>query len=246
MISIKAIDALTISHFCTHIRSFFLRNDFIEIVLYDTATYSITNINQIKTETGDYLRTTTEPDIWEVGLNYDKYFCITSLFRMENSDSLFHKNEFKILDFYVKNSTEHEILNLIFNCMLYIENELNLPSLSSIDISRCTFETARNLTYHHYTGKILQIDQYPIEESFYDEVDPSTGKTKKGELFYIYDKIPIEFCVYGQVGDNKNYNNIISNFKFEHGNIGSLNIYGACIGIERIIACYEILKSMRG
>lgn len=243
MIDIRTIDNLTLSQFCHHLRTFFINKNFEEIVLFDTSVYEVASTNQIRTETGDYLRATTEPDIWETGLKYDKFFCITSLFRNEQLNSLFHKREFKVLDFYIKNSTEKEILTLLFDCLSYLENQLNTPSLSDINISRCTFEAAQNINYHQYTNQILQIVQYPIEESFYDDIDQSTGKTKKGEFFYIHDATPIEFGVYGQVGDNKNHTQRITNFKFDHENICSLNIYGACIGIERLITCYQILKT---
>ncbi len=126
---IKTIDALLISQFSNCIREFFLKNSFYEITLFGTTKYSVTNTNQIRTSTGEFLRNTAEPEIWQTGLDLHKFFCITSLFRNEDLSSPLHKNEFKVVDFYIKDSSEKEIIDVFFNALEYLEQQLNLPEL---------------------------------------------------------------------------------------------------------------------
>lgn len=242
MRDIKTIDTLVISEYANCIREFFLKKRFYEVSLFDTTKYSVTNTNQIKSSTGEFLRTTTEPEIWQYGLDFDKFFCITSLFRDEDKTSLLHKNEFRIVDFYIKNAREELILETFFKALEYLESELNLPKLSKLKIHSCDYEEFVTTNFFDVPFSIYKVENYPVEESFYDVVDTKTGKTKKGELFFVGKGQPIEFSVFGQVDENKNPHNKIENFSFAIPNIKSLNLYGMCLGIERAILCYEILK----
>ena len=146
------------------------------------------------------------------------------------------------MDFYIKNSSEEETLNTFFSALEYLEQELNLPELSKLKLHSSDFEDFKFRDFNSYVNSIFKVENYPIEESFYDVIDDITGKSKKGELFFIGNESPIEFSVFGQVDENKNPNNKIDNFKFKNPNIKSLNLYGMCLGIERTIFCYENLK----
>lgn len=243
MKDIKSINSLVISQYTNCLREFLLRNAFYEVTLFDTTPFHITNTSQVKTEIGEFLRNTTEPEIWELGLNDDRFFSITSLFRKEDPESLLHKNEFKIVDFYIKNTSEVEILNFFFGALDYLEETLKLPHLSNkSSLNICDYNEFAKLDLSSYEFQIFKVENYPIEESFYDVIDINTGKSKKGELFFIAEGEPIEFSVFGQVDENKNPNNKVENFKFKLNDIRSLNLFGMCLGIERTILCYEILK----
>jgi len=244
MVDIKTIDSLVISQFASCLREFFLMKDFYEVALFDTTKYIVTNTKQIKTKTGEYLRNTTEPEIWQLGIDYDRFFCITSLFRNEDVSSLLHKNEFKIVDFYQKNSNENEMLKTLFEALEFLEERFCLPKLSGLQIKVYDFDDFINLNTITKDTSIFKVENYPLEESFYDVVDDKTGKSKKGELFFVCNESPIEFSVYGQVDKNKNPLNKIKNFNFD-SNIKSLNLFGMCLGIERIILCYQTLKELQ-
>lgn len=242
MTDIKTIDTFVISNFVNCIREYFLRNNFYEVTLYDTTKYSVTNTSQIKTETGDLLRYNTEPEIWQMGVDYDKFFCITSLFRNEDLSSLLHKNEFKVVDFYIKNSNETKIFSIFYELLKYLEEHLYLPILSGLRLHPCDFEDFKNNNVTSKGNSIYKVENYPIEESFYDAIDDATGKSKKGELFFLGDKNVIEFSVFGQVDENKNPLNVVEKFNLTEPNIKSLNLFGMCLGIERTILCYEAMK----
>lgn len=242
MKDIKTINSLVISQYANCLREFLLRNVFYEVSLFDTTPFHVTNTSQIQTETGEFLRNTTEPEIWELGLNEDRFFSITSLFRKEDLKSLLHKNEFKIVDFYIKNTSEAEILNLFFQALDYLEEKLKLPHLSNKPLNICDHKEFSKLDFSSFEFQLFKVENYTIEESFYDVIDTNTGKSKKGELFFIADSKPIEFSVFGQADENKNPINKIENFQFKFNGIRSLNLFGMCLGIERTILCYEILK----
>ncbi|MGA3288571.1 MAG: amino acid--tRNA ligase-related protein [Bacteroidota bacterium] len=239
---IKAIDTLLISEYSNTIRSFFLKNNYYEVSLFNTTKHRITNTNQIKTSTGDFLRYTTEPEIWKQGLDLDKFFCLTSLFREEDEASLLHKNEFKIVDFYIKNGNPELIVKIFFEVLEYLESSLKLPKLSKLNIIPSDFEEFNNDKFSGVPKTIYKVDNYPITESFYDAADIKTGKSKKSELFYSDVGQLIEFSVFGQVDKNSNPQNKIENYTFGNTEIKSLNLYGMCLGIERTILCYETLK----
>ncbi len=243
MENIKTIDSLLINQFTNSIRKFFLLNDFDEVFLFDTTEYNITNTNQIKTSNGDLLRNTTEPEIWNMGLGFERFFCIASLFRKEDEDSLLHKNEFRIVDFYIKNANEKLILDTFLNLLKHLESSSNLAELSKLNVYPCDYEEFIEMNYSNSTSMIYKVENYPIDESFYDAVDSSTGKSKKSELFLVHESYPIEFGVLGQVDENKNSRNRIDNFSFQQLNIKSLYLYGMGFGIERIILCYNALKN---
>jgi hypothetical protein len=88
MIDIKTIDTLVISQFANCLREYFTMKGFYEVTLFDTTKYIVTNSNQIKTKTGEFLRNTTEPEIWQLGIDYERFFCVASLFRNEDLSSL--------------------------------------------------------------------------------------------------------------------------------------------------------------
>ena len=242
MKNIKAIDNLVVSQYCNYLRAFFLEQGFCELTLYNTTHFEITNTNQIRISTNDFLRNTTEPDIWNLGVQeYDKFFCISSLFRNEDLSSPIHKNEFKIIDFYIKNSSEQSILAVAFNALSFLEFQLHLPSLSKLPVEACLFESFTAIGSYR-TPSILKVQDYPIEESFYDAVDPVNGKIMKGELFFFGGDKPIEVSVFGKVGENINSTNRIKDFEFKVQNIEGIDLFGMCFGIERIIMCYELLR----
>lgn len=247
MVNVHSLDSSLLCHFINHFRTFFLNAGFAEITLFDTTPYFIKDWGQIATNTGEYLRSTTEPEVWHMGLDhaYDKFFCITSLFRRESTKSWLHKNEFKLVDFYIRNSNEDALLTLYYDCLSYLETTLDLPHFSTLATSSFSFDEASTLPFAHYNDRILRVDHYPLNDSFYDEFDPSTGTVKRGELFYVNDGQPLEFGAYGQLGNNANPNRSIP-FVPPIDDLGSLNIYWGCIGIERLMICYELLRHFRG
>lgn len=240
MIDIKEIDTLLISKYINLLRTFFISKGFEEIVLSDITTYNYNDSEQIKTTSGERLRNTTEPEIWEIGMNYDKFFCIPSLFRNEKMASDIHKKEFKIIDFYIKESNEDEILDYYIEVLQYIEQKLDLFKLSELEVKCCNFEEFEKITSNNQNISILKVRNYPITESFFDAIDENTGQSKKGELFFLDGNRAIEFGVFGQVGENKNPNNCINSLHIEK--VKNAKLYGMCLGIERIIFCYEISK----
>lgn len=236
---IKSINSKEIIPFINSARQFLLNSYFKEFILPIYTSYSISNIEQIKTETEKTLRTTTEPEIWLIAEDSMKFFCITSLFRRENKESKLHKEEFRIIDFYKKQSTKDEILEIGIQMLENFEQQNNLRFLSKLNMIEIEHENFEKACKNILTPTIVNVTNYPVEESFYDEVNPETGKTYKGELFYIDDEHEIEFSVYGKVANNRNPVNKL----IENSNIESYpdNLFGMCFGFERIILVYKIL-----
>lgn len=237
---IKSIKNKEISSFLNSARHFLDDAEFQEYLLPVYTDYSISNVEQIKTETNKILRTTTEPEIWLLAKDSLRFFCITSLFRRENIASKLHKEEFKIVDFYKQNSSNKDILQFGIEMLKNFEKDYNLPLLSNLEIVEIEFDNFKKICEQIKTPTIINVVNYPIEESFYDEVNPETGKTHKGELFYVDSNFQIEFSVYGKVANNKNPEiQLIKNkaiYTFPN------NLFGMCFGFERVIMVYKILR----
>jgi hypothetical protein len=133
------------------------------------------------------------------------------------------------------------MIRTLIGALEFLEERLGLPKLSRLPIKVFDFEDFENKNTLTKDTSIFKVENYPLEESFYDVVDDKTGKSKKGELFFVCNESPIEFSVFGQVDKNKNPLNKIKNFNFDN-NIKSLNLFGMCLGIERTILCYQTLK----
>ncbi len=241
-IDIKTIDEDTINNFENLIRKYLSMETFTEIFLPEITPYLVTNTNQIKNSKGEILRNTTEPEIWQNGLKYNNFFCITNLFRKEDETSFLHKEKFRIVDFYLNQTHEKHVLDIYCKMLEFLEFAMKLPKLSRLKMVTCDFNKFSSIKYNNSTERMYKIENYPPQESFYDEIDPKTGNSKKSELFLMTNSGPIEFGVLGQVGDNINPKNRIDDFSFQRLNNKPKDLYGMGIGIERLILCYEYLK----
>lgn len=241
--NINQIDFSTINKAINSCKTVLVEEYFNEYHLFLLSNYFLTRSDQIYTTTGKSLRSTTEPDIWEAAYNDEKFFCVTSLFRKEEINSLLHKEEFKIIDFYVNNSNINELFRICKEMMQSLEKKFSFPSLSEFEFIEVDFNEYKNLKLNIYNGRIINVINYPVEESFFDEINPLTNKTYKGELFYVDNGNLIEFGVYGKVGENRNPTNEIKDFLYTKQSVNFKNLFGMCFGIERILFVYKKLIS---
>lgn len=238
MKNIKEIPLIDISKTITICRQVLNSKNFFEYSLFSYVPYHLTNTEFILTNSNKILRSTTEPDIWQISNLYNNFFAVTSLFRKEQLDSNLHKEEFKVIDFYSSELSLDAIYNLLREILYSIENEFYFPNLSKKNFISIDYDTFLKLDYQLYDQNVIKVIDYPITESFYDAINPSNNKTYKSELFFIYENIPIEFSVFGKVAANQNPLVKLASDTEYLSNV-HIDLFGMCIGIERLLFIYN-------
>ena len=79
MDSIRNIKTLELSKYINSFRELLIGKGFFEHSLYSTTDHKIENTPYFKLTDGLFLRYGTEPDVWEIGQDFDKFFCLQAL-----------------------------------------------------------------------------------------------------------------------------------------------------------------------
>jgi hypothetical protein len=230
---------LTLSHFINIVRAYLLGRDFFEHRLYSSVPYKIENTDYFKLKDGLFLRVNPEPDIWEIGTEYDHFFWIGSMFRKEKKLSSIHQYEFTVADIYLKNGSQSDVLNLFFSILDMLEERLGLKKLSESLVQYMTYE-------EFHTTKLpkskdaswIVVTDYPNNESFFDQkID--TSKTSKFEIYFVKNGEATEIAACGTLGDNRNEKQYIQgkNSKISKKLLDKKFI-GFGFGMERLIRIY--------
>ncbi|MEK6961295.1 MAG: hypothetical protein AABX47_09060 [Nanoarchaeota archaeon] len=230
------VDNEQLSRAINSIRKFLLNQNFFEVHLYSTTNYKIENTNFFQLKDDLFLRFNPEPDIWQAGLNHNKFFWIGSMFRNEPKLSIFHSFEFSVADIYEmgdKGTVKKKLIAIIKQ----LEKDLRLKPLSKKVIVIDYNDSMESVSERECW---ILVDNYPKEESFYD-TSIGDGRTKKFEFFYKNNDEIIEIVACGELGENANPKNFIKNKDaivqkepLKKGFVG----FG--IGIERLMALYSM------
>jgi|SRR3989344_4802251 len=240
MKTIKEINLVKLSAHINAFRDYFLHNDFFEQTLYSTVPYVVTNTDSFKLKDNLFLRYFPEPEIWVAQEQSEKFFWIGSLFRDEKEITKIHNYEFKIVDFYIKDSSMEKIVAVFFESLRFIESSLSLSGLSKLETIFITHDDFNAGKFDHVGKRWLVVTNYPKEESFYDAVSEDKKTTSKFEIMFINAGEITEIAAAGVIGENLNKTKIIIDTKtiFQE-NIFTKNFIGLGFGVERLIYLYE-------
>jgi len=117
MDDIKKINVLTLSKYINIFRQFLLKKDFFEHTMYSFVSFKIKNADCFKINGTLFLRYGTEPEVWRIGENFNKFFWIGSLYRKEKKLSKIYKYEFKLVDFYIRGGSMQDIINIFLGLL---------------------------------------------------------------------------------------------------------------------------------
>lgn len=243
MKTIKEINLLRISEYINVCRDYFSKNNFFEQTLYSTVPYAVTNTDSFQLKNNLFLRHFPEPEIWIAQEKSDKFFWIGSLFRNEKEITKIHNYEFKIVDFYVKDASTKEIVNLFFELLCSIEKSLSLTGLSKLEITFITFEDFSAGKFVRTGKHWLVVTNYPKEESFYDAISEDQKTTSKFEIMFVNSGEVTEIAAAGVIGKNLNEVRTIIDANNSLGfseNVYAKNFIGLGFGVERLIYLYEL------
>lgn len=243
MKAIKEINLLRISEYINVCRDYFSKNNFFEQTLYSSVPYAVTNTDSFQLKNNLFLRYFPEPEIWVAQETSDKFFWIGSLFRNEKEITKIHNYEFKIVDFYIKDASTKEIVNLFFELLRSIEKTLGLAGLSKLEIIFITYENFNAGKFDHSGKHWLIVTDYPKEESFYDAISENQKTTSKFEIMFVNSGEITEIATAGIIGKNLNPTRTIINTDDSFGfseNVYAKNFIGLGFGVERLIYLYEL------
>ena len=243
MKNISEVSTLELSSYINTIRKILLLEGFFEHHLYSTNNYKIEDTEYFKVEDETYLRFNPEPEIWVIGDKHDRFFWIGSLFRKENKLTPIHKNEFTVVDIYLKEKDREYMVSFFFEILKKIEKELDLQNLSKLPVEYVKYDQFKNEKLNKHKRYWLIVTDYPIQESFYDKENNLKDGTTKFEIFFINEGNSIELAVGGNLGENLNKKKFIKDEgKFVNKKILSKNFIGFGFGIERLIYTYKNTK----
>lgn len=230
-----------LSLFINAIREHLLKQDFFEHHLYSTLNYKIENTDTFELKENLYLRYNPEPDIWQVGSRYDKFFWIGSMFRDEKEISNLHRNEFTVIDIYQSRGTMDDVVKKYTELLKVLEEKLKLPNLSGLEVRYMTHEEFGKTDKKKLDGKYwLVVTDYPVHESFYDAKGIDVDHTQKFEIFFIDEGESIEIVACGKLGVNLNEINHISRGEnFINQELIEKGFIGFGFGLERLVSLYK-------
>ncbi|MDB5260284.1 MAG: hypothetical protein JWN37_515 [Candidatus Nomurabacteria bacterium] len=229
-----------LSLYINRIRAFLLNQGFFEHHLYSTTNYKIENTDTFPLKDGISLRYNPEPDIWQIGIKYDKFFWIGSMFRNEKEINETRRYEFTVVDIYQPNGRQEDVVSKFIEILKMLEERLKLPVLSSCEVKTMLHEEFNKEDRILPSGRCwLLVTNYPIVESFYD-----TGKdsdyTSKFEIYFVDEGVPLEIAACGNLGENINKVNYISSEdSYINQEIINKKFIGFGFGLERLIFLYD-------
>ena len=229
-----------LSVFINTVRDFLKKQGYFEHHLYSTLNYKIENTDTFKIKDNLYLRYNPEPDIWQVGIKHDKLFWIGSMFRDEDKLDDLHQYEFTVIDIYQARGTVDMVIKYYIEILKTLEKELKLSPLSELKIKYMTHKDFSVLDKNDLKGKYwLIVTDYSVDESFYD-VGRNNSLTSKFEIFFMEDRNFTEIVACGNLGDNLNQNNFVSNGQtFINQDLLEKSFIGFGIGLERLMRLYN-------
>ncbi len=231
-----------LSLFINVIRDLLKSQDFFEHHLYSTIDYKIENTDSFKIKENLFLRYNPEPDIWQVGVNHDKFFWIGSMFRDEKKLSSLYQYEFTVVDIYQSQGTMSYVINKYIEILKSLEERLALPKLSDSEIKYMTHKGFSEIDKEKLQGKYwLIVTDYPIDESFYDTQGSDSHQTSKFEIFFVNKSECVEIAACGNLGENLNKHNfIVDKENIINTNILEKKFVGFGFGLERLIYLYNL------
>ncbi len=228
-----------LSQFINVVRNYLLEQDFFEHHLYSTLNYKIENTDTFKLKNDLYLRYNPEPDIWQIRLKHDKFFWIGSMFRDERNLSVFHRNEFTVVDIYQSKQTINDVVNKFFELLKILEEKLQLLPLSKLEVKYTTYKEFA--AEKDFDGRYwMVVTDYPVEESFYDERGVDNSYAQKFEIFFVDNSKCVEIVACGKLGENLNKINFIAGKEnFMNKNLLEKEFTGFGFGLERLMIIYN-------
>ena len=141
---------------------------------------------------------------------------------------------------YQAQGTMDMVIKKYIDILKIIEEKQKLPALSGLEIRYMTHKDFSVSDKNALNGKYwLVVTDYPINESFYD-VGRNNDLTSKFEIFFVEDGNCTEIAACGNLGDNLNQNNFISNGQtFINKDLVGKGFIGFGIGLERLIGLYN-------
>lgn len=243
MKSISSIDTFKLSTYINVFRKYFLEKNFFEQSLYSTNPYNITNTEFFKLKEKLFLRTLPEPDVFEAATELDKFFWIGSLFRKEKEITKIHKNEFKLLDFYIKSDSQIKVTQIFFDLLKTTEKALQLKELSNKQITYIDYQDFIECKFKHSGKYWLIVENFPINESFYDSLLTNGKASSKFEIVFVNSVETIEIAAAGLTGENLNKEKSIIGLNYTiPSRILKNKFVGLGFGIERLIYLYESVR----
>ena len=239
MDSIRNIKTLELSKYINSFRELLIGKGFFEHSLYSTTDHKIENTPYFKLTDGLFLRYGTEPDVWEIGQDFDKFFWIGSLFRNEKNLTEIHNYEFKVLDYYIKNGSMDDVPGIFCQLLKKAEENIQLKrKLSKFNFQHISYKDLVKDKLKKIQRCWLIVTDYPKEESFYD-CSPDIELTTKFEIFFYNKDKLIELASGGLVGRNINsYMYIKNENDFVNKKVFDRRFMGLGFGLERLIYLY--------
>lgn len=237
MNDIKEIGTLELSKYINVFRQFLVKIHFFEHTLYSATPYKVEGVESFSLKNNLFLRYGTEPEIWSIGEHFDRFFWIGSLFRDEKTATEIHKDEFKVLDFYIKRGSRQAAVNLFLRLLNEAEKNLRLPELSKLKVRRVSYEDFSGGRFEKAEKYWLIVTNYPVEESFYD-ASRESGTEKFEIMFVSFDKV-VEIATGGLVSDNLNKEMYIKKDQRLINKKLFRKFIGLGFGIERLMFAYS-------
>ena len=243
MKNVSEISTLELSDYVNAVRKMLLIEGFFEHHLYSMTNYRIEDTEYFKIEDESYLRFNPEPEIWIIGEKYDKFFWIGSLFRKEKKLTPVHKKEFTVVDIYLREKDQKDMISFFFKILGQIEKYLGLHNLSKLPIEYVKYGQFKNERLNKHKRYWIVVTNYPIEESFYDKENKLKDETTKFEIYFVNEGNTIELAVGGNLGENLNKKKFIKyETKFVNKKALTKNFVGFGFGVERLIYIYRNTK----
>jgi len=233
----------TLSLIINTLRATLLKQGFFEHHLYSTQKYKIENTDTFKVKNGLFLRYNPEPDIWQVGEKYDRFFWIGSMFRNEKRLSKFHRNEFTVIDIYFPHGTMKMVVAKFLSLLKALETGLHLQPLSKLPVRYLSHEEFAKQKALLRSSFWMVVTDYPVSESFYDTKGKNRLHTNKFEIFYVHNGVSLEIAACGKLGENINKINYIKGAKkLLNKKVAKKEFIGFGFGLERIAYTYKLFR----
>lgn len=186
------------------------------------------------------MRYNPEPDIWQIGNQFDKFFWIGSMYRDEERLTRFHRYEFTVMDVYMSNGKVRDVVGYFIEYLKVLEKGLKLKNkLSRLPVKFCKYKEFKMLTRTEKERAWYVVTGYPKDESFYDELEAGGDATRKFEIFHYSTGRVLEIAACGILGENHNPKMFVRDGKkFLQGEVLRKKFVGFGMGIERLMYLY--------
>lgn len=224
----------------SHLRTFFARRKFCEVILSSFDAYPIKYQNEtLEVKGAGQLRFNTEPEIWRAADTYGRFFSVSSLFRKELVTNALRRNSFLIVDFYQKGSPD-EILGLFFDLLKFVSTKLGLRRLGRLAVEHAAYDARTDApSIRTFQNRWVVTKGYTPANSFF-EVDDQ-GESTRRELFLVTPRGFLEIGALGIVGTNRNPRYKLRSTA-ERLPVPPAGFSGMGIGLERFLLADRLLR----